>query len=81
MTDSVRKKKEMEISNGADQQHRAALGMAVIINDAAALQQALRNGANVNHKRGIFDVTPLTIACERGYDEIVRILLEAGADA
>jgi ankyrin repeat protein len=54
---------------------------AVQRNDAAAVQQSIRNGVDVNcvHERD--DTTPLLKACENGYDEIVRILLEAGADA
>ena len=61
------------------------------------MQQTLRNGANVNCRvhSGIDDddthtrvtvTTPLTLACRREYeedgsDEIVRILLKAGANA
>ena len=51
---------------------------AVIRNEAAAVQQALGNGANVNCSSGS---APLMEACKAGYDDIVRILLDAGADA
>jgi ankyrin repeat-rich membrane spanning protein len=49
--------------------------------DAVAVQQALGNGVNVNFVHEHEDSTPLLEACRRGYDEIVRILLDAGADA
>ena len=52
---------------------------AVTRNDAAAVQRALRNGADVNSSRS--GLTPLLIACFHGHDDIVRILLNAGADA
>ena len=60
---------------------------AVRRNDAEGVQHARRNGAIVNFvKNGNEDDeqedwTPLMKACECGYDEIVRILLDAGADA
>jgi ankyrin repeat protein len=44
------------------------------------VQQALQNGANVNCYSENHDDTPLTSACERGNDDIVRILLDAGVD-
>ena len=52
---------------------------AVEQNAAAAVRQAMRNKANVNCVSD--DATPLTRACQRGYDDIVRILLKAGANA
>ena len=48
--------------------------------DAAGVQEALRNGANVNGHSGDDYATALTLACKAGYDEIVRILLNAGAN-
>jgi ankyrin repeat protein len=56
-------------------------------NDAAAVQRALQNGADVNCRASSTEwldeyITPLTVACGRtddGSDEIVRILLKAGA--
>ena len=54
---------------------------AVTRNDAAGVQNALRNGANVNCVTNVFDETPLLEACRKGYDHIVRILLDAGANA
>ena len=47
--------------------------------DVAGVQQALRQGANANVVCSAVE-TPLMKACERGFDKIVRILLEAGAD-
>ena len=57
---------------------------AVKGNDAAAVLQNIQNGANVNciHSEGShknIKTTPLMKACQRGYDEIVRMLLDAGA--
>ena len=51
---------------------------AVKRNNASGIQHALRNGANVNRTR--YGETPLYKACTLGYDPIVRILLDAGAD-
>ena len=55
---------------------------AVTRNDAAALRQALRNGADVNcSSNAYYDrFTPLSSACYHGRDNIVYILLDAGAD-
>ena len=49
-------------------------------NDIAAVQRALRNGANVNATHRWSHATPLLQACSSGYDEIVRVLLDAGAN-
>ena len=58
-----------------------SLFSAVCRNDVASVQQALRNGADVNYKNGLLNnATPLMQACEQGYAEIVQILLDAGAD-
>ena len=46
--------------------------------DTAGVQQALGNGANVNSLH--IGWTILMCACHRGYNEIARILLDAGAD-
>ena len=54
---------------------------AVSRNDTAGVQHALRNGANVNSVCETYYRTPLMEACRHGYDDIVRILLDAGADA
>ena len=53
---------------------------AITRNDAEAVQRALRNGARVHcYSDYILHSTPLMEACARGYNEIVRILLDAGA--
>ena len=49
-------------------------------NGTVGVRQALRNGANVNCVCNEDYDTPLAKACERGYDSIVRILLDMGAD-
>jgi ankyrin repeat protein len=55
---------------------------AIKRNDAAAVQQSIQNGAKVNYcVDECFYTTPMLEACRRGFDEIVRILLDAGADA
>jgi ankyrin repeat protein len=58
---------------------------AVEQNDVAAVQQAIRNEcANVDCVRRsdqFHTETPLTIASKFGYDDIARILLDAGANA
>ena len=54
---------------------------AVLRNDVTAVQRALRNGANeLKCNRDGRHATPLTEACCLGYDEIVRMLLDAGAE-
>ena len=51
---------------------------AVKQNDVGAVQQVIGNGANVNQYS---TETPLIIACQRGYADILRILLDEGANA
>ena len=69
---------EDEILSEADRN----LFEAVTRNDVTAVQHARRNGANVNCSSNEYDcTTPLTLACYRGYDQVVRILLEYGANA
>ena len=52
---------------------------AITRNDKVSVQQALRNGASLLRTRD-YD-TPLLLACQTGYTEITRTLLDAGADA
>ena len=63
---------------------------AVEQNDTAAVQRAIRNGANVDCVKRHFSrltntwhitARPLTRACGLGFEDIVRILLDAGANA
>lgn len=56
-----------------------ALMDAVKRNDAAAVRQLVAGGADVDEKDTSQDV-PLIMAAYLGHDEIVRLLLEAGAD-
>ncbi len=48
--------------------------------DAAAVKALLAKGAAVNAKSP-YGATPLFFACDRGSADVVKILLEAGADA
>jgi ankyrin repeat protein len=56
-----------------------ALMKAVNSNDAAAVRKLIGQGANVNELEPNGDA-PLIMAAYKGYTEIVRLLLEAGAD-
>ena len=47
--------------------------------DAAAVKSLLARGADVNAKSP-YGATPLFFACDRGSAEVVKILLDAGAD-
>ena len=50
--------------------------------DALGVQQAILNGTDVNCVHEYFNMdTPLMHACDNRFTEIVRILLDAGADA
>ena len=53
---------------------------AILHGDTAGVRTALRNGAHVTEEY-YGGQTPLTRACRYGRDDIVRILLDAGADA
>ena len=74
-SESDQSKKADELFEGIDRQ------------DAAAVQLALRHGANANCARcagNDFDestTTPLNEACKHGLDDIACILLDAGANA
>ena len=50
---------------------------AVNCNDIAMVQRFVRKGIDVNSYTDVFP--PLTVAAKNGYLEIVRMLLEAGA--
>jgi hypothetical protein len=56
-----------------------ALLAAIRKGDAAAVKELIARGANVNHKFR-YDRMPLSFACDRGNVEIVKLLLDAGAD-
>ena len=58
------------------------LWSAIQYRDAGGVQRAIQNGADVNSVNSYnYNSTPLTMACAAGEDYIVRILLDAGADA
>ncbi len=56
-----------------------ALMTAINNNDLQAVQNLIQQGANVNELDNHQDA-PLVIAAYKGYSEIVKALLEAGAD-
>lgn len=49
--------------------------------DAAAVARLLASGASADERRAPGDETPLMRAAARGHEEVVRVLLDAGADA
>jgi uncharacterized protein len=57
----------------------SALMNAVRSNDAAAVKRLIAQGVNVSESDGNGDA-PLVIGAYKGYTEITRLLLEAGAD-
>jgi len=56
-----------------------ALMKAINKNDLLIVQQLIRNGADVDELDSNQDA-PLVMAAYRGYNQIVKLLLEAGAD-
>lgn len=46
-----------------------------------SLQAALDMGANPNYCREADDMTPLMLACQKGWYAGIKILLEAGSNA
>ncbi len=56
-----------------------ALMNAVDRNDAAAVRKLIAQGVNVNELEANGDA-PLIMAAYKGYTEVTRLLLEAGAD-
>jgi ankyrin repeat protein len=67
---------------GSIEPRGGALHLMVRRNDAAAVKWLLARGADVNGRwpAGGPDVTPLHVAASRGHGEMVRVLLDAGAD-
>ena len=90
MTSNVTDDKESDVEFLAVEKDLSAVEFqlfeSLYRNDATAVQQVIRNNANVNCIRCRVDIqsqyttSPLYEACRYGYDEIVRILLDAGAD-
>lgn len=58
----------------------SALVEAVVIDDLEAAQTLLANGANPNGNHGALDKRPLILAAIQGSTEIVKLLLQFGAD-
>lgn len=56
-----------------------ALMQAINKNNLSTVEQLIQNGADVNELDRNQDA-PLVIAAYKGYNEIVKLLLEAGAD-
>ena len=56
------------------------LGMAAQANDLVKVQKLLKKGIDVNVKNPHSLITPLGVASERGYEEMVRVLLKAKAN-
>ena len=65
--------------NKLDKNGRAPLHIAVQINDEETVDILLGSRVNLNKYDGD-NMTPLHIACERGYTNMVKKLLEAGAN-
>lgn len=83
--------REIETTLLADDERRAGivkaqtLMAAVVVNDLDGVKRALAAGANVNEVSPMLGGpndghTPLLVAAREGYTEIVKVLLQAGAD-
>ena len=70
-----------EVSNGAVMALEEALYAAAYYGDSAAASEALERGARVSWRHPQGGASALLVACELGYDAVVAILLQAGADA
>jgi ankyrin repeat protein len=57
-----------------------SLQSAILANDLKHVRALLNDGVSPNTRYGSSKVTPLHIAAQRGYAEIVGILIDAGAD-
>ena len=75
-----------QLHQGARQRQRAevdgttALHWAVRLNDVPTAELLIRAGANVKAANR-YGVSPLSVACTNGNAAMVKLLLEAGADA
>lgn len=58
----------------------SALTAAVCLHNTALVKTLVDLGATINRWEKQHESTPLGIACDRGIDEIVRILVQAGAN-
>lgn len=69
-----------DYANSIDSQKKAPLYLAVEYGHKDFVQQLLRLPQVEVNARGYRDLTPLQVACKKGYDSITEILLDAGAD-
>ncbi|KAL5094904.1 hypothetical protein Trisim1_003512 [Trichoderma cf. simile WF8] len=69
-----------DYANSIDSQKKAPLYLAVEYGHKDFVQQLLRLPQVEVNARGYRDLTPLQVACKKGYDGITEILLDAGAD-
>jgi ankyrin repeat protein len=67
--------------NAAQGDGMTALHWAALRNDVGSAEMLLYAGANVKASTRIGSHTPLALASRNGHGEMVKILLEAGADA
>jgi ankyrin repeat protein len=68
-------------SAGSRKKHAAALHYAVMYEDIAVTRELVSSShVNVNVRRSGDGFTPLHLACEIGNTEIIKLLLEHGAD-
>ncbi|PTB52105.1 hypothetical protein M431DRAFT_91098, partial [Trichoderma harzianum CBS 226.95] len=69
-----------DYANSIDSQKKAPLYLAVEYGHKDFVQQLLKLPQVEVNARGYRDLTPLQVACKKGYDSITEILLDAGAD-
>ncbi|KAJ4856910.1 ankyrin repeats (3 copies) domain-containing protein [Trichoderma breve] len=69
-----------DYANSKDSQKKSPLYLAVEYGHKDFVQQLLRLPQVEVNARGYRDLTPLQVACKKGYDSITEILLDAGAD-
>ena len=77
------KKSDMQTPNPANVDSKSARGeleKAIGRNDVQAVTDLLRRGADVNETEPKWGRDMLILATDRGYVEIVRLLIDAGAD-
>lgn len=67
--------------NRLDKKGRGALHLATQLNDLETVDILLKHKANPRRYDDYNGTTPLHIACERGYSQIVEKLLDSGADS
>lgn len=66
--------------NAVDQRDRTPLDEAILHNQLSSVLLLLRSGANVHRVHSLDGRGPLHEACIKGYPNLIRPLVEAGAD-